>query len=136
MSVYVATDVTPARKDDIHNLESERAALLKEGGDASKDRLLEIEKEIAEKLPSQRYSVRGAGTESDNPANMGRYQSVLDMVTNFPKIGTVIQGSAIAEKDNGPLPRQWLLEVASQLEQQPDEPDAEPWPLNATPGTQ
>ena len=138
VSVYVATDVKPADKKDIQKLETKRAALLSDADGASTDRLHRIEAEIATKLklPSQRYSVRGSGTESDNPANMGRYQSVLDMVTNFPRIGTVIQGSAITEKDNGPFPRHWLLEVASQLEQQQDEPDAEPWPLNATPGTQ
>ena len=77
------------------------------------------------KLGSQLYSLRGKGTESDNPQDQGRYQNRLDMLENWPRIGVVIQGSAI---DDGSYSSDYYLEVESQL----DTPELPPWPINAT----
>ncbi len=71
------------------------------------------------------YSVRGAGTYSDDPGLSGRYQDLINMVLNWYKIGVVIQGSAI-EGDVAYSPEQYL-EVESQL----DEPEITPWPMNS-----
>ncbi|WP_230595914.1 LodA/GoxA family CTQ-dependent oxidase [Xanthomonas albilineans] len=73
----------------------------------------------------QRYSIRGAGTTSDDLSNAGRFQNHIDMVNNWHRIGFVIQGSAIAG-DIRYSPDMYL-EVASQL----DEPEIAPWPMNA-----
>lgn len=85
---------------------------------------------IGGKLGKQRYSVRGAGTESDNPANQGRYQNRLDMIKNWQRIGTVLQGSAIEENEADYSPEQYL-EVASQLKETADFV-VTPWPMNAS----
>jgi hypothetical protein len=69
------------------------------------------------------YSVRGAGTEADDPTNAGRYQALIDSVRNWHRIGFVVQASAIdAELD----PRHYL-EVLSQL----DVPEITPWPTTS-----
>lgn len=77
------------------------------------------------RLGAQRYSVRGKGTASDNPANQGRYQERIDMIMNWPRIGVVMQGSAI---DGRSYSAEQYLEVQSQL----DVAEVEPWPINAT----
>ncbi len=77
------------------------------------------------KLGPLLYSIRGAGTYSDDPGLSGRYQDLIDMVLNWYKIGIVIQGSAIAG-DVAYSPEQYL-EVESQL----DEPEITPWPMNS-----
>ena len=79
-------------------------------------------------LPSQRYSIRGPGTESPDPSSQGRYLERIHILSNWWKIGTVMQGSAIG--DGGQYPRDDFLEVQSKLEQGELEPGAEPWPLN------
>lgn len=76
------------------------------------------------RLPPQRYSVRGEGTAAKNPANQGRYQQRIDMIKNWPKIGVVMQGTAI---EGGEYDPSWYLEVQSRL----DQPEVEPWPINA-----
>ncbi|EKU24839.1 LodA/GoxA family CTQ-dependent oxidase [Xanthomonas graminis] len=76
-------------------------------------------------LGAQRYSIRGAGTASDDLGNAGRYQNLIDIVLNWQRIGFVIQGSAIAG-DIRYSPDMYL-EVASQL----DEPEIAPWPMNS-----
>jgi hypothetical protein len=78
------------------------------------------------RLGAQRYSVRGKGTEDPDPANQGRYQNRLDMVINWPRIGVVMQGSAI---DGGPYPSDQYLEAESRL----DQAEVEPWPINGLP---
>ncbi|MCH8308913.1 MAG: LodA/GoxA family CTQ-dependent oxidase [Chloroflexi bacterium] len=77
------------------------------------------------KLGSQLYSLRGKGTESDNPQDQGRYQNRLDFLENWTRIGVVIQGTAI---DGGSYSSDYYLEVESQL----DTPELPPWPTNAT----
>lgn len=83
-------------------------------------------------LPEQRFSVRGAGTEATAnwagafPAqNVGRYQDAGQMLTEWHKIGMVIQGSAIEgyPEDFDP---DYYLEVASQLDDGGD--PVSPWP--------
>lgn len=77
-------------------------------------------------LPPQRYSVRGHGTQSKNPANQGRYQNRLDIIENWPRIGVVIQGTAI--DGNTKYSVEEYLEVESLL----DDPEVKPWPINST----
>ena len=74
----------------------------------------------------QRYSVRGTGTESPNPANQGRYQDIKDILPNWDKIGFVIQDTAIVGGRRNP---DQFLEVQSKLTGEPD-PVVEPWPMN------
>lgn len=80
------------------------------------------------KATKQRYSVRGEGTaaqeQMNNPGcpvsggfdakamNVGRYQDRRDMLTEWPKIGTIMQGPAI---DNYPdsYGKDYYLEVQS-----------------------
>ncbi|WP_299817316.1 LodA/GoxA family CTQ-dependent oxidase [uncultured Roseibium sp.] len=66
-------------------------------------------------LGDQRFSVRGDGTGSDNPADQGRYQDSLNMVKNFHKIGVILQGTSIDASDGGPFKAGHYLEVQSQL---------------------
>lgn len=82
-------------------------------------------------LAAQRYSLRGPGTESPNPSAQGRYQHRLDIISHWWRIGLVMQASAI--DDGGKYEPDDFLEVQSQLNQGPQEPGAEPWPLNAQP---
>ncbi|MCB0397104.1 MAG: LodA/GoxA family CTQ-dependent oxidase [Flavobacteriales bacterium] len=76
-------------------------------------------------LPFQRYSVRGEGTAAvqqtgegfDTPAmNVGRFQERVNMLINWHRIGTVIQGPAIDGYDPS-FPKDVYLEVQSQFEQ-------------------
>ena len=60
----------------------------------------------------QRYSVRGTGTASTNPANQGRYQEIDHILPNWHKIGFVIQDTAIAGGRKNPAQ---FLEVRSEL---------------------
>lgn len=76
------------------------------------------------KLGAQRYSVRGEGTASKNPANQGRYQERIEMIKRWPRIGVVVQGTVI---EGGDYQASWYLEVQSLL----DAPEVEPWPINA-----
>ena len=76
------------------------------------------------RLGPQRYSVRGPGTYSDDPSQAGRYADLIDIVLNWHRIGTVIQGSAIDGTEVSFSPEQYL-EVESQL----DEPLITPWPM-------
>lgn len=76
------------------------------------------------KLGAQRYSVRGTGTLSPDPSAQGRYQQRLDVIENWPAIGVVIQGTAIAGEVR--YSKDQFLEVESLL----DEPPVPPWPQN------
>jgi hypothetical protein len=65
----------------------------------------------------QVYSVRGAGTETPYPAQVGRFQKYPDFVANWFKIGFVIQGSQItAEPGKAPYPANIFLEVQSKFD--------------------
>ena len=75
-------------------------------------------------LPGQRFSIRGAGTRSEDPAQVGRYQERTAMLDNWHKIGIVVQSTAI--DDGRKYDPESYLEVESQLD---DDGDAvKPWP--------
>jgi hypothetical protein len=81
-------------------------------------------------LGKQRWSVRGEGTDSPRPENWGRYQPpILQMVENWSRIGTVLQGPAI-ETLGAPLASNWYLEAESQLIDTGSTP-VEPFPNQA-----
>jgi hypothetical protein len=77
-----------------------------------------------------RYSVRGKGTHSDDLGTAGRYpyEHAIEFILNWPRVGTVIQGSSIAGS-TAYSPEQYL-EVESQLDGI-DEPEIKPWPMNS-----
>ncbi len=77
-------------------------------------------------LGEQVYSVRGPGTENDNPALRGRFQDSEYMVKHWSKIGIIVQGTAIGDGKEYSFDQ--FLEVESQL----DEPPVGPWPMKAT----
>jgi hypothetical protein len=62
----------------------------------------------------QRWSVRGLGTDSEKPEDWGRYQTRLDILGNWNRIGVVIQAPQIEPKGDA-LPADWYLETGSQL---------------------
>lgn len=71
----------------------------------------------------QLWSVRGSGTESTLPQNWGRYQDRINIVLNWPRIGVVLQGTAI---DGGNFGADVYLEVESLLDDSGD--PVEPYP--------
>jgi hypothetical protein len=86
-------------------------------------------------LPAQRYSVRGEGTAAvqqsgdgfDTPAmNVGRYQDRTGILLNWPSIGVIMQGPAIAGY-SASYPPNYYLEVES-LFVQDDSNLVVPWP--------
>ena len=77
------------------------------------------------KLGSQRYSVRGPGTTSDDLGETGRFQDLVDIVRYWHRIGFIVQGTAIDGDQR--YDRQMLLEVQGQL----DTPEITPWPMNS-----
>ena len=80
-------------------------------------------------LGPQRYSVRGPGTGSHDPANQGRYQVRSDIIANWPKIGTVLQGAVIDTVSRHALKEADFLEAEGLLIGEPD-PCVDPWPMN------
>ena len=80
----------------------------------------------SDELGPQRFSIRGYGTETRNPAVQGRYQFYIDFVKNWFRVGVIIQGIKIGEEFGGPFPPNLFLEVQSQM----DPPNPPPWPLN------
>lgn len=78
-------------------------------------------------LDRQRYSVRGPGTGSPDPANQGRFQRYIDFVHHWPKVGTVLQATQIDDIE-GDFQEDWYLEVQSLLGDEHSE--LEPWPIN------
>jgi hypothetical protein len=66
---------------------------------------------------NQLWSVRGLGTASPSyPQNWGRYQDRIDMVLNWPRIGVVLQGTAIDVVDGEKFGADVYLEVESLLD--------------------
>lgn len=90
-------------------------------------------------LPRQRYSVRGKGTaavKKEGPTfdavamNVGRYQERVEMLTNWDRIGVVLQGAAIDGYEEG-YDNSYYLEVESLFEK--DESNlVVPWPNTVT----
>ncbi|PPV08759.1 hypothetical protein XBLMG947_3625 [Xanthomonas bromi] len=85
-------------------------------------------------LGTQRWSVRGTGTDSPLAENWGRYQVRLDMLENWSRIGTILQAPQIdrpKSKNTQAWSLQWYLEVGSQLRDTGLTP-VEPFPNYAT----
>jgi len=82
-------------------------------------------------LPPQQWSIRGAGTYSDNPATAATFQNPLQAVTQWDRIGIVLQGTAIPGHEDIP---EYYLEAKSRL-QVPGIPTNPvlAWPFNANP---
>jgi hypothetical protein len=82
-------------------------------------------------LPPQQWSIRGAGTYSDNPATAATFQDPLQCVTQWDRIGVVLQGTAIPGHEEIP---EYYLEAKSRL-QVPGIPTNPvlAWPFNANP---
>lgn len=78
-------------------------------------------------LDTQRYSVRGPGTASADPASQGRFQRYIDFLAHWPKVGTVIQATQI-DHIEGQFADDWYLEVQSLFNN--DNSTVEPWPIN------
>lgn len=78
-------------------------------------------------LDRQRFSIRGAGTASDDPSSQGRYQQYIDFLHHWPEVGTVLQATQI-DTVEGQFQDDWYLEVASQLDD--SNSDVQPWPIN------
>lgn len=86
-------------------------------------------------LPTQRFSVRGLGTNVEQGTFMGaqsvgRYQVRRHILTNWHKIGTVIQGAAIDGYPSEYDPS-YLLEVQSQFDKD-ESNQVMPWPNTVT----
>ena len=85
-------------------------------------------------LGLQRYAVRGKGTYSPDLGLVGRYpyEDTVNIIVSWTKMGTVLQGSAIAGSTvYSPLQ---YLEIASQFddpEMPPEGPVIKPWPMNS-----
>ena len=63
-----------------------------------------------------KYAIGGAGTETDYPAQMGRFQNYPDFLANWFNVGFVIEGSQIpAQSGEAPFPNNIFLEVASKF---------------------
>ena len=77
-------------------------------------------------LGHQRFSVRGVGTGTTDPGQLGVFQNRIDMVTNWHKIGVIMQGAAI-DTDGGPFNANQYLEAESQLQDGGNV--VEPWPF-------
>lgn len=82
-------------------------------------------------LPPQQWSIRGAGTYSDNPATAATFQDPLQAVTQWDRIGVILQGTAIPGHEDIP---EYYLEAKSRL-QVPGIPTNPvlAWPFNANP---
>jgi len=74
----------------------------------------------------QVYSVRGPGTETDYPAQFGRFQKYKDFLANWFKVGFVIQGSQVPAHGHAPYPSTIFVEVASRFDVGTD--FVPPWP--------
>ena len=82
-------------------------------------------------LPARVWSIRGPGTLTTDPKSAATFQKALQSVTQWDRIGVVLQGTAIA---GGPYPPGFFLEAESLLptEGQSVNVVAE-WPFNANP---
>ena len=82
-------------------------------------------------LPPQQWSIRGAGTYADDPASAATFQKALQSITQWDRIGVVLQGTAFPGRDFVP---EYYLEAKSRLSVPgiPINPVLE-WPFNANP---
>jgi hypothetical protein len=82
-------------------------------------------------LPPRVWSVRGPGTLTSDPKSAATFQTALQSITQWDRIGIVLQGTAIS---GGEYPPEYFLEAASLLgtEGQSVNVVAE-WPFSANP---
>jgi hypothetical protein len=82
-------------------------------------------------LPLQQWSIRGAGTYADDPATAATFQKPLQAITQWDRIGIVLQGTAFPGREFVP---EYYLEAKSRLNVPgiPINPVLE-WPFNANP---
>ncbi|GGI96281.1 hypothetical protein GCM10007978_37480 [Shewanella hanedai] len=82
-------------------------------------------------LPKQQWSIRGPGTYAINPAAAATFQDPLQSVSDWHKIGFIIQGTNV-DIDSQDFSPELYLEVQSQLSRPGDATDPVPaWPFNA-----
>jgi len=75
----------------------------------------------------QVYSVRGPDTETDYPAQAGRFQLYPDFVDNWFRVGFVIEGPQVPPPaGQAPYPKNIFVEVASRFDTGSDY--VPPWP--------
>ena len=77
-------------------------------------------------LGGQVFAIRGTGTETGFPADAGRYQSYMDFVINWRKVGFLIQGTQVDSGGKRGYGPSVFLEVSSKFDQ--DGPLVQPWP--------
>jgi hypothetical protein len=82
-------------------------------------------------LGGQVFAIRGGGTETPYPANAGRYQSYMEFVTHWRKVGFLIQGTQVDSGGKPSLGPDLFVEVSSKFEQ--DGPLVQPWPTASVP---
>jgi len=97
------------------------------------DAVYVAEEVINNVLPQQKWSVRGPGTYAINPASAATFQNPVQSVTDWDKIGFIIQGTNI-DDESQQYDESLYLEVQGQLTQPGDATDPVPhWPFNANP---
>ena len=97
------------------------------------DAVYVAEEVINNVLPQQKWSIRGPGTYAVNPASAATFQDPLQSVTDWDKIGIIVQGSNVDSETQTYSPELYL-EVQSQLTNPGDATDPVPgWPFNANP---
>ena len=97
------------------------------------DAVYVAEEVINNVLPKQKWSIRGPGTYAVNPASAATFQDPLQSVTDWDKIGIIVQGTNVSHGDTQ-YSAELYLEVQSQLSQPGDSTDPVPdWPFNANP---
>ncbi len=80
----------------------------------------------------QVYSVRGVGTETPYPAQVGRFQKYPDFVDKWFKVGFVIEGpQVVPQSGNAPYPANIFVEVQSKFDVGSDY--VAPWPMADVP---
>ncbi|MGA9772233.1 MAG: LodA/GoxA family CTQ-dependent oxidase [Blastocatellia bacterium] len=82
-------------------------------------------------LPPQQWSIRGPGTYAEDPKTASTFQKPLQAVTQWDRIGIVLQGTVITD---GKYAADYYLETASRLSVPgiPVNPVLQ-WPFNADP---
>ncbi len=79
-------------------------------------------------LPGQQlFAVRGPGTLTTDNAEVGRFQTYIDFVLNWDKVGFVVQSSRISSPRTPPSAADPFLEVACQFDNDTRQ-IVEPWP--------
>ncbi|EAQ66745.1 hypothetical protein MED121_12495 [Marinomonas sp. MED121] len=97
------------------------------------DAVYVAEEVINNVLPQQKWSVRGPGTYAINPASAATFQNPVQSVTDWDKIGFIIQGTNIDDKYKQ-YDANLYLEVEGQLTAPGDASDpVAHWPFNANP---